>query len=244
MKSVMRVLTLLTCLYLAYLSNLSAQPELTIFSDIGINEVSQGLFIKTATIGQYSFGRNLVETGFLVNVKGNTENVFPAYRIMVSREVKLKCKSVAVEGFLLQTNFSDILRETNWGTVFNLKSNRFDISIGTNIRIYTFRKDAIENYGIGWEATKLIEPFNLMYSFTYNIKSLKELLDVGLSVTNIDHFKISQETNPLFRLNVLYQLNASICLITQAWYETAGIFNIYANYFGFFIRTGIIWNLE
>ena len=46
-----------------------------------------------------------------------------------------------------------------------------------------------------------------MYSFSYFLKPTDENWNVGLSVTNIDHFVINQETNPVMNLCGLY--NAS-----------------------------------
>jgi hypothetical protein len=83
-----------------------------------------------------------------------------------------------------------------------------------------------------------------MYSFNFFLKPTDEQWNVGLSVTNIDHYIINQETNPVFNLQGFYKLKSPVKLFAQAWYKTAGITNLNLNYFGFFLRTGIIWNIN
>jgi len=243
MNLAIRFRILLICLCLSYCNILSAQPQISIYSDIGKNNTAKSSFLRSAALGQYQFGKNLLETGFQMEIKSTSENVFSGYRFVFSREVDIHRNPVKIQGFLIQTSYTNLLREFNWGAGLNMTKNRFDLTVGTNFRIYAFKKEAILTYHIERDAQRLIEPFNLMYSLTYHIKIPVENLDLGLTVTNTDYFKITQETNPLFRLNALYQLNKSVSLTSQLWYEPAGIFNIYANYFGTFFRAGIIWNL-
>ena len=231
-------------LILFYSINLAAQPGLLIYTDAGRNNVSQGYFIKYATICYYKFGKNKVQTGFQTDLRKGNKNGFSGYAIDISRELMVKGIPLELKGFFIRTTPSAILYETNWGPLLKLRHNRFEIEVGTNFRTYSINNQAISEYQIDRNATKVHEIYNFMYSFCYYLKPTDEHWNVGISVTNIDHFVINQETNPVFNLNGLYKLNTPVCLFAQAWYKCAGVTNLELNHFGFFFRTGIIWNIN
>jgi hypothetical protein len=156
----------------------------------------------------------------------------------------IKSTPIELQGFFLFNPFSDILRETNWGILLKSRLKHFDLALGTDFRTYAYSKKAINDYGIEKNAAKIHEPFNLIYSFSYYLKPTEDKWNIGLSVTNIDYFIINQETNPTLSLRGLYKLKSPLSLFAQAWYEPAGVLNLNINYFGFFIRTGIIWDIN
>lgn len=223
--------------------NLIAQPRVTAYTDLGQTSVSDGLFIKTAGLGQYKYGKNLIETGFQIDLKSNNKNTFSGYNIKASREFKIKDFPFEVQGFYILTPFLDIFRETNWGVMLNIKRDNFVMRIGTNFRTFAFTQKAIEYYELP-ESSKIHENWNLMYSFSYCLKPLENYWNIGLSITNIDHFIINQETNPIFNLRASYKVSSPINLFVESWYKSAGSFNLSVNYFGFFFRTGIIWDIN
>jgi hypothetical protein len=243
-KTYMNLRILFIYLFLICCINSLAQPELTFYNDVGKNNASQGLYIKSATLGNYTFGKYMVGTGFQFDLKSSNKNVFSGYRINASRDFVIKGIPIELQGFWIWTTFAEILGETDWGASLNMRHNHFETTIGTNFRTYTYRKKAIEEYGIAKNASKIHETFNMMYSFTYYLKPTDDQWNVGLSMTNIDYFIINQETNPVFDLRGSYKPRPPLCLYVQAWYKTAGAFNLEVNYFGFFIRTGIIWDIN
>ncbi|MCD6597395.1 MAG: hypothetical protein J7L04_06895, partial [Bacteroidales bacterium] len=124
-----------------------------------------------------------------------------------------------------------------------IRPKHFIIRIGTNFKTYALNKKAISNYEIDTD-TKIKENWNLMYSFSYYLKSFDNLWNVGISITNFDYFIINQETNPVFNLNAWYKPGTPLKLFIETWYKSSGAFNLSVNYFGFFVRTGIIWNIQ
>jgi hypothetical protein len=220
---------------------LLAQPGLTAFTDFGESNVSRGLYVRSAINGHYTFGKNSVETGALFYLKNNIINGLSAYDLNVSRNLVIKGRTFQVNGFCLLTNFSEILRETNFGSTLKMRHNHFEIAIGTNFRTYAFSNKAIKEYGIDKNASKIHEKFNFMYSFAYYLKPTDNKWNVGLSMTNIDYFIINQETNPTFNLLGSYKLYKPVSAFMQVCYKRAGAMNLAVNYFGYFIRTGITW---
>ena len=223
--------------------DLMSQSRVTFFNDIGQNNVSNGLYIKTGSLFSHQFGKNCIETGFQFDLKSNNKNIFSGYNLKISRQAQLKYIPFNIHGFYLWVPFSDVLRETNWGILLDMKRNHFVLKFGTGFRTFAIPQKAFENYGIN-TSSKIHENWNLLYSFGYNLKSLNNLWNIGLSVTNIDHFIINQETNPVFNLRGQYKARPPLDLFIESWYKSAGAFNLSVNYFGFFIRTGIVWDIQ
>ncbi|MEI6049816.1 MAG: hypothetical protein WCS03_13005 [Bacteroidota bacterium] len=230
--------------FLMYGINLIAQPGLNIYTDLGMNNTSQGLIIKSSAMGCYKFDKNLVEAGYQVDLMNGNKNVFSGYTISGSKYLVIKDIVLELKGFFTRSRPSDILQETDWGGLLKMRHKHFEMAIGTNFRTYNFSQQAVLDFKIDNSTTKIHEIYNLMYSFSYYLKPTDDKWNVGLSVTNIDHFIINQETNPMFNLNCLYKLRSSVCLYAQAWYKIAGASNLEVNHFGFFVRTGIIWNFN
>lgn len=240
----MHLQILVICYCFIHPSILWAQPKVTAFTDVGTKNVTHGLFIKSAAIGSYKFGRNLVESGLRMNLRSYNEYFMPSIRILASREVLSKKNPVELQGFLLHKTSSNMLTEINYGAILKIKRKYYDFSLGTNFRTYTFTKHTIKTYGIQSNATKLIEPWNLMYALSLFLKPQNSNWNIGLTVTDFDYFLIYQETNPQMNLNGLFHLNSQLCLFVEGWYETSGLLNRYANFFGVFARTGIKWNIK
>jgi hypothetical protein len=83
-----------------------------------------------------------------------------------------------------------------------------------------------------------------MYSFSYTLNPFEYVWNIAMTVTDIDHFLINQETNPVFNLKGSYRLTTPVCLFAEAWYKSSGITNLELNHFGFTIRTGLTWNFN
>jgi hypothetical protein len=226
------------------LINVAAQPVFTIYSDVAKNTVSDGLFVKSAFMGNYKLGNYRLKAALQTNLINDNNITLSGYRIDGAREFKIKNALLEMNGFGLWTYYSDILKETNYGCLMAMKTRHFDVQVGTNFRTYSFRNAAIEKFEINNDATIIHENFNLIYSFGYNLKPLKHKWNAGLSVTNIDFFMINQETNPYVNLKGFFKINSTVRLFAEVWYKTAGALNMSSNYFGFLIRGGIIWNFN
>ncbi len=223
--------------------NLSAQYQTTLYADLGQNAASDGLFIKMADLTSWQFGKNKLEAGLQIDILSNTDRFFSGYDINISREWTIKSFPIETRAFFLLTPFSDILRETNWGMIIGIYRNHFTIKIGTDFRTFAYNQKAVNSYGFE-EDTRLHENWNLIYSFNGYIKPIDNVWNIGLSITNMDHFMISQETNPVLNLRFAYKFKPSCRVYFEPWYESAGALNLKVNYFGFFIRSGIIWDIN
>jgi hypothetical protein len=224
-----------------YRMDLSAQPGLTSYADVGKNVIS-GLYARSALFGHYRSGNNLLEAGVQTNILNGNNIVLSGCCINGSRNFKIKNTLIEIRGFWLWTASSEILKEINYGCSALMKQKHLEILIGTNFRTYSFRRKAMEIYPIDGDASKIHENFNLMYSICYNLKPADFKWNAGLTVTNADHFLINQETNPYINLHGCYKVSSPVCLFAEAWYKNTGSLNMSTNYFGFVIRGGVLWN--
>jgi hypothetical protein len=191
----------------------------------------------------FKSGKNILEAGFQTDLKNNKFG-FSGYTLNASRILKIREIPLELRGFCTWTYPSEILEETNWGAFLKMRQKHFEMTIGTNFRSYNLRQKAIKDFEINTKKTTVHEIYNIMYSFSYYIKPSDDIWNIGLSVTNIDHFIINQETNPVFNLTGLYRISSPVSLYIQGWYKCAGVTNLELNHFGFFFRTGITWNIN
>jgi hypothetical protein len=222
--------------------NMAAQPGLTIYADGGKNIISDGMFIRSALLGNYKSGKNQMTAGLQTNLINGNNIVLSGFCINASREFKIKNTLLALNGFWLWTASSELLQETNYGCFISMKQKHFEWQLGTNLRTYSFRSRAMAEFPIEEGDSKIHENFNLMYSFSYNLKPSDHRWNTGLTVTNIDYFLINQETNPYINLHGSYRISSPVSLFAEAWYKNAGSLNMSTNYIGFVIRGGIKWN--
>lgn len=231
----------LLCLIVDF--NVNAQGSLSTFLDIGKNNVSEGIYIKSSVLGAYQFGETKITAGSQFNLKSNNTNALAGTSINVAHEFAIKEFQFEVAALFLYNPFSDIMHESNWGALVNVERTHFMYKLGTSFRTYRITKAALESYDIESNRS-LHENWNLIYLLAYNLKPMDNNWNIGITLTNMDHFLINQETNPMVYLRGTYDVKSSLRLFMETWCKSAGSLNISANNFGIFFRTGVKWNLE
>lgn len=220
-----------------------AQLKTAFYTDWGKTNVSEGLFIKTALLGQYTKNDFTLSAGIQTDVINPYQKIFTGAHIHFSRAYDYKQLRFEPELFYLLNSISSLLNEHNAGVLVGLKKNHFSFKAGTHFRNYRIRSRAAQDYGIE-ENRSLLENWNFLYLVKYTVMPDDNHWNAGISVTNIDYFLISQETNPEFSIYGNLKVSDAFTIFSEAWYKPAGAFNISVNYFGFFIRTGIIWQIH
>jgi len=243
MKSIPPKYLIITLTGLIVSVNILAQVQLSTYIDAGENNVSDGLFIKTSVLGAYQFGNTKVKTGGQFDLISASPNFFTGVNLIVAQEFLIKEFQFEIQGLFMSNFFSDLAHEIDWGMLAYLELKHFDFKLGTEFRTYHITQKASEEFEI--ESNKnLHENWNIMYLAGYRVKPIDFKWNIGLAITNIDNFLINQETNPMLFLQGKYQVTAPLTLYIEPWYQSAGSLNLSANYFGFFIRTGLIWKLD
>jgi len=234
-------------IFLILLSGLKlfSQPEIKGFADIGRNNVSDGLYIKAATQAGFKFGINAAGAGLQWNLLSNSERVLTGAYIHAQRDISIKDFGFNLKAFYSWAGFSNYLRETNYGILFQHRWEHLEIGLGNNFRTYAYTRKAIDQFEPDDNApVKIHENWNFMYIFSYYLKPDENNWNLAFSLTSFDHFIIYQETNPVVNLKGLYRITPGLLFFSEAWYQTSGASNLNVNYFGFFFRTGIIWKIE
>lgn len=243
MKQRIRNYLLAAFAIIVFFPGVHAQLSFSAMIDAGASNVSEGLYLKSAGFGSYKSGKMTFNTGMQVDVLSQNPNILSGFKAGISREIRLKNLAPGINAFYSLNRFSDIFSEYNLGVSGNVKLAHFDFRLGTHFRTYVITKDAAEEYSIE-EHKKIHENWNLMYLVAYRLKPADHEWNISLSVTNIDHFIIEQETNPVLFLRGEYRVSDPLNIFSELWYKTAGSLNLSINYFGFFFRTGIVWDIE
>lgn len=235
--------TLLIIIFLKLVfQKLDAQPDILAYNDIGRNNVSDGLYLTTALSANYRLGKTILGYGNQLNLMSYNNNLFSEVKVNIDRTFEIRSRHYKATLFYIYNFFSEIIHETNWGISINHNAKHLSYILGTNFRTSHLTRNAIDEYNIT-SNTKLKEKWNLMYLFGINLKPSESRWNAGFKITNIDHFIISQDTNPMISLNTKYRFQVPLTIYLETWYKTAGVLNISANSFGFFLRTGLLWEL-
>lgn len=242
-KLKLKFILLLTAL-ISVLNGIEAQINLHSYLDIGETTFSEGVYIKNANRGSYNYQKYLFEAGMQFDLKSNNPNALSGIDLMAARQIMIKEFPIKVQAFFMLNRFSDLMHETNWGIRAGTeKQKHFIYSLGMNFKTYKFNKAYREENNFSRAESRLSENFNLVYLFSAYLKSIENDWNIGLSLTNADCFLINQPTNPMINVQLKYKVKSNLLFYTEAWYKQAGVFNIYANYFGYFIRGGVKWEI-
>jgi len=215
------------------------------YIDIAKSNVTDGVLFRAASISTLTVRSYHLQTGFLfsysnqksIRLNGSFLNLSGSFRI----------KKVLFEATLFYRNnpFSAMIHETNWGFMLACNSRHLSITLGDNYRIYKFTINPTpENNLKSVKSIRIVEPRNIMYSFTYFVMPIDHKWNASLTITNFDYFLIQQETNPMGACKLSYKLTSRLLLYSELWYQCAGVTNLQANYFGVNIRTGFVWKIN
>ena len=72
-------------------------------------------------------------------MKNDGHSLFSGYNVNASREQSFRGYLFHLQGFYTRTSYSEILRETNWGALLDMRHKRFEMAIGTNFRTYSIQ---------------------------------------------------------------------------------------------------------
>lgn len=231
---------LIIILGLAISLDIEAQGRFSAYIDAGENNVSEGLYIKTSLFGAYQPGKTEIECGTQFDIKSAGSNFLTGLSLSGTREFQVKAFQFEIQGLFMFNPFSDLVHESDLGILANVERKHFAFKLGTEFRTFHITKKASEEFDIV-SNKNLNENWNIMYLLGYNLKPIDNDWNCGIVITNIDHFLINQEINPLIYLHGKCNVSSPLTIYIESWYKSAGSLNINATYFGFFIRTGMIW---
>jgi len=238
------ILLFIICFPLSNLSSVFSQISVNSYIETGSNVVSLGAYgnFSAELIGRT--GTLSASTGALLSFSNATNQIFSAYSLQVANDFKFGKLPVTINALFLWKPISNEMRETNFGLMIEHKEKHFAYKVGLNTRIYSFTQAAISQYNFADSVhTSLWEPVNVMYKLSY-FTPFSPKLNFEVSITNYDRYFIQQETNPMILANLTYNQNSRLQFYSDLGYMQAGLLNMHVNYFGLYLRGGVIWKIN
>jgi len=220
-----------------------SQPSVMSFVEAGQNNTYDRGYFSFSISPSYRLHNDYFSAGVLFTAGGQRENNFGGYYLDYERSFSIHNQAFAVSGFYLWVPFSNELRETDWGITLSYKLPHFRFTLGNNYRTYRFSRAYVRSDESTSGTYRIIEPGNLVYSFRYNLRKEEEPWNLMFSVTNNDYFMFEQETNPMVILKGTWRIADNLTSFIDLGYKSAGLLCIKVDYFGYFLRLGIKWDI-
>jgi hypothetical protein len=209
--------------------------------DLGTSQVSDGLYAQISHTGIFEKPRWGAQTGYQLGLLQPQNVIFNCWYGSSYGKLPLGKTQLILGGEYLWTAISQDLRETNWVVFARTTFTHWQLALGNNTRVYRLSNKAAKNERVIDPDSRIIEAWNLMYNIRYVLKQHENRWNLMAALTNYDRFLIQQETNPMINLRFDYKLSEPLTLYSEIWYKSAGLLNAKVNYFGTFIRIGVIW---
>jgi len=223
-------------------SNRFIKTGFSAYTEAGSNNISDGLFIRTAGAGILQAGNLSFEAGMLLNLVNRREKLLSAIALGGSRSFKTNHRFHFTTGGYAKWSFpGDLIRHSDLGIESDICFPRFSAGAGINFKSYRLSRDAVNEFDPDY-GTRVSENWNLVYSLRYMIKRDGNTWNLGIGVSNTDYFIVSQLTSPALNLNGYYNVTRRLTIFGEARYLCTGVMNTNINHFGTVIRGGIKWN--
>jgi hypothetical protein len=242
MKSKPMFLILIALIGLSVPYTLPAQWQFRAYADAGEHNASEGFYLRSTASVSYALPTTRLSGGLQFELTGNTPRVLTGVQINILQDLQIREFPFKIGAFVLHKPYSDLLYENNVGLLAQTDLRQFHIMLGNGFRAYRLTRQAIDAFP-GTDNTVIRENWNLIYRIGYDLKPAEHPWNAGIAVTNFDHFLMNQETNPMLSVYGRYEAVPDLDLFMEAWYKHAGVFNISANYFGFFFRMGVSYEI-
>jgi hypothetical protein len=118
------------------------------------------------------------------------------------------------------------------------------LAIGAGAKAYFGRLSAKLGYYYhfyGNQANMITEPFNIYYEFCVDILHKMESWALDLILTNCEPFELERHYQPSFIAECHHDFGKNLCLSLGVGYKPSGTFNISADYYQSFIKTGLCY---
>jgi hypothetical protein len=221
-------------IFCAYALNINAQNErrLTFAAEYGYNYTYED-FGTISAVGALPlkdyFNAELgikANTANLYSVAGNVKTIFPRKY----GEWRLENR------FLYRAVVRNHINELSGGLLFGFRCNHFNAGLGLFTRLVSkMGMPTITN-----QQRYIIEPFNLLYYFEYNVKKNNNLWNVGAKISNYDNFQMERFHQPSFALTGKFSLkNKPVSFFTEMALKPSGVFYIATNFYEFSSKIGV-----
>lgn len=218
------------------------QMHLSGIIDAG-HTTSLGAYGSCSLMADYRYDRIGVRFGISALPSSKRETFLNGIYIQGEYVFRVIDRPLTLKAKYLWKPISDEIREMNLAMAVDYALEHWYFLLGNNYRRYGLRSSYRKSHGYDRSESTITEPWNLMYAVSYQVFASGHKWNLSGTVTNIDYFHMAQETNPMFKLKGTYKPKSRLDLFVESWYKNAGLFNIQVNYYGFFFRFGVEWNI-
>jgi hypothetical protein len=222
--------------------SLFAQPQFNTYMDIGSSQLSSGLFFRTSGIAEWTLGNFSLEGGAQFDFKSTNENFLTGVDLAASWNFKIAKSDLDLKGFARWTLFSGLIRIPDLGLQAGWESKYITVAAGTHFRTWVFSEEAQLEYNLGTES-RVHENWQFLYLIGFRFRPRKSDWNIGLNMTNIDYFIISETDEPSFNLTGTYRTSKKLNLFGELWYKSSVAYDSDINYTGVFLRAGLVWSI-
>jgi len=243
MKILKTLLFCSLCMPFGIIARGQLQLESTLTS--GQNQTKPNGFLNMAICPSYALNNWTFGAGVELAILTPQNTILDAWKINAEKKMIIKEHEFKLYGGFYYRPFSEYLRELNLVVEFSTENNHLRAMIGNNTRIWRLSGKAIENWpeadSAGTSSRK--EWRNLLYCFSVYLKKTDHPWNIGVGFSNTNGFIFNQETTPMLFSRYENKLSESLQLYAECWIQQAGFANLQAQYFGFFMKGGLIWEI-
>jgi|GEM_PF-3214671 len=223
--------------------NIQAQFRLQGSTELGHTNVSEGMYLRSLVKGTYSIEQLSFRLAFQNELISHNSSFFSGLNMGANYHFKIKTYPLQGELFFLQNVLNNYVTERNYIGSISTNAQKLNATLGLGFKTIGFTSYARKQAGINTNKS-ISEIFNLIYDINYSFLNPESAWKLKIGISNIDEFTVNQATNPMTFVSARYNLSDKLELVTDVCYKTAGAFNLHVNYYGFYIRPGIIWKIN
>jgi len=195
-------------------------------------------FCPSYEIKQWTFG-----AGAELAVLNPQNTMLDAWKLDAERKINITEHEYKLYGGFYYRPFSEYIRELNFVLSVKTEYGHFRGMIGNNSRIWRLSGKALEEWPEADSAgtTMKKEWRNMLYNFSAHLNKTDHPWNIGVGISNTNGFFFNQETTPMLFGRYENKMTKSLELYAECWLQQAGFANLQAQYFGFFVKGGLIW---
>lgn len=224
MNKGLKTYSLLLVLFFGALVNCYSQTdEVVLGLRAGHNAVFGGFFAPSLEMNHEFCDNFSLNGGVQYNTIGKTDlEIHPTYI------VDFDWGKIKADAMIAYRNFTSI--------------NSFAIGAGAKAHFKWFRAKLGYYYHLfGSQEYKITEPFNIYYEFCADLLNRIENWDLKLILTNCEIFELERHYQPSYIAECFHNIGQNFGVSIGVGYKPTGTFNISADYYQSFIKTGLCY---
>jgi len=241
----MKILKSLLICCLCLLSGTIARGQMLLESTLttGQNQTKPEGFLNMALCPSYEINNWTFGAGAELAILNPQNTMLDAWKINAERKIIIREHEYKIYGGFYCRPFSEYMRELNLVLTIKTEYGHFRGMIGNNSRIWRLSGKALEQWPEADSAgtTMNKEWRNFLYGFSYHLKKTDHPWNIGIGFSNTNGFFFNQETMPMLFGRYENKISESLQLYAECWFQQAGAANLQAQYYGFFMKGGLVW---